>query len=147
MLIDIYVLAPKRTALEVELFLDRFLPSRERTAIDYPVPEYSDSSDVIFETPEELATYCEEHLVTDQRVYWLNRSSCDPHSAHVYYLADGGLVFGLSVATTIESDWNCDLEEMQKYTGASCGYWIAESPPKETVVEFVVESRKATETK
>lgn len=146
MLIDIYALAPERSVAAVERFLDRFLPHREQTADDYTVPEYSESPVVVFDTPEELIAHCCTHPEADQRVYWLNRSAGDPHSAHVFFLTDGGLVFGLSIATSDEAAWDRWLHELQSFIGSAHGYWTGECPPEDTVAAFVAIAQRAGRT-
>jgi hypothetical protein len=145
-LIDIYALAPERSATAVERFLTRFLPHRERTAVDYEVPAYSNAPVAVFASPEELIAYCGDHPEAEQRVYWLNREADDPRSAHVFFLPDGGLVFGLSVAGESNSAWAWWLQELQAHTGAAHGYWTGECPPKNTVAEFVAVAQKVCRT-
>jgi hypothetical protein len=53
MLIDIYVLAPERTASTVDRFLAKYVPEREQTAIDYEMPEYSNAPVAVFGTPDQ----------------------------------------------------------------------------------------------
>lgn len=139
---DIYVLAPGRSAAEVERFLDRFLPDRERADADYTVRLDGNEAAAVFDAPEPLAAFCEAHPDADARAYWLNRAAADPHSAHVFYLPDGGLVLGLSVAAETEAAWDGWLEELRSFAGAAHGYWTGECPPEDTVPEFVAVARK-----
>jgi hypothetical protein len=110
--------------------------------LDYPVPEYSHSPTNVFSTPEELIVHCCTHKDSVQRVYWLNRSESDPHSAHVYFIPDNGLILGLSVATQDEADWDLWLNKLRSFAGSKYGYIRGECPPKETVAEFIAEANK-----
>jgi hypothetical protein len=141
-LMDIYVLAPIRTAVMVERFLAWFLPHRERADADYTVRLGIDEPAPVLGTPEELAAFCESRPDADARAYWNSRSVGDPHSAHVFFLPDGGLVFGLSVAVRDEAAWDQWLEELQSFAGAKHQYWIGECPPEDSVAEFIAVAHK-----
>ena len=54
MLTDVYVLAPERSAALVARFLDRFVPNREPSAADYPVPQYGDNPSMVLASPDEV---------------------------------------------------------------------------------------------
>jgi hypothetical protein len=143
MLMDIYVLANERSATMVERFLARFLPERVRADADYTVCVSGDETVAVFGTPEELTTFCESQPHADGRAYWNGPSKGDPRSAHVFFLPDGGLVLGLSVAATDEAAWNRWLSDLRSFTGSEYGYWTGECPPENTVCEFVARAEKA----
>jgi hypothetical protein len=134
---DIYILAPVRTAAEVERFLACFLPDRVRAEADYVVTLDGTHPIAEFDNPDELARYCEAHPETEGRAYWTSRSEGDPHSAHVFFLPAGGLVFGLSVVSKEQAAWERWLTELRAFAGATHGYWTAECAPPDTVAEFV----------
>src|SRR5690242_18025584 len=115
MLMDIYVLASERSAAMVERFLARFLPHREPAQAGYAVRLGGGEPVAVFGTPEEQAAFCESRPGADAQAYWLNRSAGDPHSAHVFFLPDGGLVLGLSVTTRGEAAWDRWLEELRSF--------------------------------
>jgi hypothetical protein len=143
---DIYVLAADRSAAMVERFLARFLPRRERADADYTVRLGGDEPAQVFATPEELVAFCASQARADARAYWNSRSVGDPSSAHVFFLPDGGLVLGLSVADRDEVSWDRWLEELRSFAGAAHGYWTGESPPEDTVLEFIAVAEKARRT-
>ena len=145
MLMDIYALAPERSAAAVERFLARFLPDRDRAADDYWVQLGGVNPVAEFDTPEGMARFCEAHPEAEARAYWNGRGDADPHSAHVFFLPDGGLVFGLSVAAPDQAAWDCWLAELQAFTGAEYGYWTGECPPEDTVAEFVAVAQRHAE--
>jgi hypothetical protein len=140
MWIDIYVLATVRSASEVWRFLDHFIPDRTRAADEYDVN--LGGREQIFATPEEQVMFCEIHSMAEARAYWLKRTAEDPQSAHVFFLADGGLVLGLSVADSDELAWDRWLGELQLFAGATLGYWICESPPEDTMETFMAMCQK-----
>lgn len=142
-LMDIYALAPERSAAAVERFLARFLPHREPAAVDYWVQLGDIRPVVVFCTPEELAEYCEAHSEAEARAYWNSRSDDDPHSAHVFFLPAGGLVLGLSVAVDDQAAWDRWLDDLMSFVGATYGYWTGECPPEDTIAEFIAVAQKA----
>ena len=66
---DVYVLAPERTSDTVEQFLARFVPVREPSASDYPVPYLADASMGVFGTASEIIAYCVAHPAEPYAVY------------------------------------------------------------------------------
>lgn len=146
MLMDIYVLAPERSAAMVERFLARFLPHRERADADYSVQLGWDDTAEVFGTPEELAAFCESQPDAEARAYWISRSDGDPCRAHVFFLPEGGLVLGLSVAACDQSAWDRWLAELRSFAGATHGYWTGECPPEDSVAEFVSVAQEARRT-
>ncbi len=89
-LMDIYALAPERSAEAVDRFLTRFLPNRERADADYTVMVGDDEPAAVLNTLEELAGFCQAEPQADARAYWTSQAPGDPHSAHVFFLPDGG---------------------------------------------------------
>ncbi len=147
MLMDIYALAPERSVGAVERFLDRFLPRRSRADADYWVTLGSVHPAAVFDTPEDLARFCEANREAEARAYWLSDAEGDPCSAHVFFLPSGGLVVGLSVAANDEAAWDKWLEELKSFVGAEHGYWTGECPPEDTVTEFVAVAERACRTR
>jgi hypothetical protein len=135
-LMDIYALSPERSAAVVERFLARFLPHRAPADANYTVWVGSDEPAAVFDTPEELAAFCQAEPRADARAYWTSRAGGEPHSAHVFFLTDGGLVLGLSVAT--QDHGACDrwLADLRAFAGAAHGYWTGECPPEDNVAVF-----------
>ncbi len=145
-LIDIYALAPEQSQAAVERFLNRFLPQRERADAEYWVRLGDIHPAAVFDTPEDTARYCEAHREAEARAYWNSRAPGDPRSAHVFFLAAGGLVLGLSVAAVDEPAWDRWLEQLMSFAGAEYGYWTGECPPEDTVAEVVAVAQKARRT-
>jgi hypothetical protein len=141
---DIYVLASERSAAMVDRFLMRFLPHRVRADADYLVRLGGDKPNKVFDSPEEFAAFSELQSVAEGCGYWNNRTAGDPHSAHVFFLSDGGLILGLSIASGNQVIWDRWLEELRSFAGAKFGYWTGECPPEETVAAFVVVAQEAS---
>lgn len=91
---DIYVLGRERSPDLITRFLDRFLPSRSESADEYEVPQYSGAPLWVFRTADELIRHCCQHSMEVHGIYW--RSNARDEHAEVYFLEDGGLVFGIS---------------------------------------------------
>lgn len=137
MLADIYVLATERSAAKALAFLERFLPDRVAVADDYPVPEYADQPEHVLNVATDLFEWCEAHTNQPYAIYWRNaRNNVEPHSAHVFFLADGGMVFGLSTRRDGEGDLDALLRQLQSFAGSDIGYWALEQPPALTTQEF-----------
>lgn len=142
-LIDIYALAPERSAAAVERFLAKFLPHRERADAKYAVQLAGGSPVAALSTPEELAQFCETNPEAEARAYWNSRAGGDPRAVHVFFLPAGGLVLGLSVAADNQAAWDRWLMDLLSFSGAKHGYWTGECPPEDTIAEFIAVAQKA----
>jgi hypothetical protein len=91
---DIYVLGSVRTEQSVEAFLEHFLPSRIESAGEYEISQYSESPTVVYTTAFDLIRHCSKNLTEIHAIYW--HSDSQPEHAMVFYLHDGGLIFGVS---------------------------------------------------
>lgn len=91
---DIYVLGRERSPDLITRFLDRFLPSRSEAADEYEVPVYSEAPQIVFKTADELISHCCQHSMEAYSIYW--RSHAGDEHAEVYFLEDGGVIFGVS---------------------------------------------------
>ncbi len=144
-LVDIYALAPERTAAAVGRFLARFVPDRERANADYWVTLDGVHPAAVLGTPEELARFCEVYPEAQGRAYWRSRAVGDPHSVHVFFLPAAGLVFGLSVSASDQAAWDRWLAELRAFAGSAHGYWTGECPPEDTVPAFVAVAQRQAE--
>jgi hypothetical protein len=130
---DIYVLAKSRTGVAVSEFLDYFAPTREETADEYRIPQYSDSPHTIFRSSSEIISYCCSHISEPYSVYWKNAGNSGPTFAMVFFTSDGFLILGLSVDEGMDKRY---FFELQKQTKSNIGYVTFECPPPGTAVEF-----------
>ena len=92
---DIYALGRERSEAAIKGFLDRFLPFRVESADEYEVPQYSSEPHTVFSTADDLIEYCCNNPAEQHAIYW--RSQTRDEHAEVFFLRDGGLIFGLSV--------------------------------------------------
>ena len=142
-LIDVYALAPERSAAAVERFLAKFLPHRERADAEYVVHLAGGNPVAALSTPEELAQFCETHPEAEARAYWNSGLDGDPRSAHVFFLPAGGLVLGLSIAADNRAAWDRWLMDLLSFSRAKHGYWTGECPPEDTIAEFIAVAQRA----
>ncbi|WP_038164825.1 hypothetical protein [Verrucomicrobium sp. BvORR106] len=91
---DIYVLGRERSPDLIIRFLDHFLPARGEAADEYAVPQYADTPQIVFKTADELINHCCQHSKEAYSIYW--RSKPGDEHAEVYFLEDGGVIFGVS---------------------------------------------------
>jgi len=137
MLADVYVLANERTAAAAASFLNRFLPDRISTAGNYPVPQYADPPQNVFSDPADVIEWCASRSDQAYSLYWLNaRPASEPHSAHIFFLADGGMVLGLSTRCDDAGEPEELLRVLRSVAKSHVGYWTLEQPPAPTSREF-----------
>lgn len=91
---DIYVLGRERSPDLITRFLDHFFPARSEAADEYEVPQFSEAPQMVFKTADELINHCCQHSKEAYSIYW--RSNAGDEHAEVYFLEDGGLIFGVS---------------------------------------------------
>ena len=102
---DIYALASERTERAITEFLDHFLPGRVESADEYEIPQYSSSPTIVYTKASDLIRHCCDNSNEVHTVYW--RSDIQPEHAMVFFLGDGGLIFGVS--TPAEDHQRVDL--------------------------------------
>jgi hypothetical protein len=136
-LADVYVLANERTAAAAVSFLDRFLPNRVAAAEDYPVPEYADPPRRVFSDSADVIEWCAARPDRSYAVYWLNaQPDSEPHSAHVFFLSDGGMVLGLSTNRHGAGEPEELMRQLRSFAGSHVGYCTHEQPPAQSTDEF-----------
>src|SRR5437868_4637991 len=132
---DVCVLANGRTADQVERFLGHFLPRRREAASEYVVPQFAARPEAVLTDVGELLRLCQRRPELTQSVYWSHASpGGEPHSAHAFFLSDGGLVLGLSTADRDGGERR--LSELMAFAGSRVGYITYEQPPGSTTTAF-----------
>lgn len=129
---DVYVLSDDRSKATVVQFLDRFLPEREETAVDYPVPRYSDAPEICLDSADELLSYLERHSDEPHSIYWASQASGDPQNAMLFATVDGHAIYGLSVERN-EQEY---LATLMSFLNSANGYIDFEYPPPDSAPEF-----------
>jgi hypothetical protein len=135
-LTDLYTLAPERSATTVARFLDHFIPNREESAADYAMPQYSRNPSMILTNADDAFQYSVANRSAAQRIYGHRLGQGEPRSAHVFFLADGGLILGLSIEESTEARWQWWLEQLKQFVGSPFGYYVCETPPAESIADF-----------
>src|ERR1051326_5575062 len=93
---ELYALSANRSAAFVKQFLDKVVPSRERTCEEYPVPESSDQPKIVFRSDLELLGYLERHPNEPYGIYWNDATAGSSAQAMVFFTRDGMIIFGLA---------------------------------------------------
>ena len=110
---DIYVLGRKRSLDAIIGFLDHFLPSRCESADDYEVPQYANLPRIVFKTADELIAYCCQNPKETHAIYWQSETR-DEH-AMVFFLKDGGLIFGISTPADNHSKVDAVADDLGRF--------------------------------
>ncbi|HTI72788.1 MAG TPA: hypothetical protein VMF06_22635 [Candidatus Limnocylindria bacterium] len=130
---EFYALGNTRNVGEIRNFLDHFLPHREPTRVDYPVPENSDLPKYLFKTESEILNYLETHSGEPYGLYW-NDAGGSRAQAMLFYTTDGKVIFGLA---NDEPEPGKTLKELADFVGATYSMFGSEQRPPETTREFI----------
>ena len=133
---DIYVLSKSRSSEAVLAFLETFAKSREETAEDYEIPQYSESPKQVFGNAESLIEHCCVNANEPHAIYWRISSSQAAH-AMVFFLSDGHVIFGLSVDSENEVGISKLQRKLIEHTQSSQSLITWERPPPDSAVEFM----------
>ena len=126
---DIYVISSKRDVKTIYSFLDHFLPEREESADDYYVPEYSNNPQQIFTKDAEIISFCVENNQIEQCIYWRAINNKPPEHAHIFFLNDGNIIFGLSTDSSNQEYAIKLLNKVKLFLDEQYGYITFETPP------------------
>jgi hypothetical protein len=142
--IDIYVLAPDRSAEVALMFVGAVIPDRDLTAEDYEFPGDAEAPAVTIRDVDEAVRHAAARPGADQQFTFRNAAAGEPTLAMVYFTGDCVMVLGITIPARQEdrpretdeiAGW---LVRLQEVSGASVGYALYESPPPcGTVAEFV----------
>ena len=131
---DIYGLSETRTQGEIQRFLDRFLPSRIESADEYEVPQYSNSPHTVFQSADQLITYCCENPTQVHAIYW--RSDSVPRHGEVFFLSDGNLIFGISTPSEDHVSVDTTARDLCSFL-SSCDVFVTyEDVPPQSALAF-----------
>lgn len=142
-LADIYVIQKSRSKSKGIDFLNVFLPSREASADEYLIPQYSDNPIEEFDNADDLMTYLESNSEYSQSVCWRNTDENNPNKhGMIFYTKDGNMIFGISRNADISGNLNTDnedecLRKMMEFFKSEMGYIHYENPPPDSYDEFV----------
>ena len=131
---DVYAIGGDRTEQAITQFLDCFLPSRVESADEYEIPQYSDSPAVVYTRAADLIHHCCANRNEVHTIYW--RSDEELEHAMVFFLADGGVILGVS--TPAENSKRVDqiANKLERYIGGDNVFITYEDTPPESTHEF-----------
>lgn len=138
--IDSYYLIDHRAPDLVNEFINTYLPEREESSDDYPVPLYSDFPSLVFKDVNELLSYLELNDDLEYSVYW---RSTDANAVikhcMVFYTNDKKMIFGISINGNNPEDPKsiAVYKEVQLFLKSRYGCICVEEPPPHNSVEFL----------
>lgn len=133
---DIYVLSMARDTGMVSAFLEKFAASREETAQEYEIPQYSKNPSHIFRHADSLIDHCCTHPSESYGIYWRVSFSPAAH-AMLFFLSDGCMIYGLSVEAEKEDDIQTLRHGLMEHTQSSASLIAWEQAPPDSAQEFM----------
>ena len=144
MLIDIYVLAAERTLEAAKRFMREWAQEFRPAASEYEFPQYADKPVFVYSSPADLIKNLVEAPAEPHGLYWNNPARGFVRTSMLFFTTDGAMIVGLSV----EGDQPPLLEETLRALALTVsgrvGYCAYETPPPDTVSEFIDYARQAT---
>jgi len=131
---DIYAIGGDRTERAITQFLDCFLPSRVESADEYEIPQYSDSPTTMYTRASDLIRHCCTNQNEVHTIYW--RSDERPEHAMVFFLADGGVILGVSTPADVSKRVDQIASTLERYIGSDNVFITYEDTPPESIREF-----------
>lgn len=131
---DIYAVASNRTEQAITEFLDHFLPERVESADEYEIPQYSDAPTTVFTKALDLIRYCCDNPIEVHAAYW--RSESQPEHAMVFFLGDGGLIFGVSTPAEVHHRVDMVAGELGRFLNTEEVIVTYEDLPPESAEDF-----------
>ena len=131
---DIYALSKHRTVPAITQFLDSFLPSRIPSADEYEIPQFSDAPTVVYTNAAELIRHCCENRTVVHAIYWRSAARCE--HAMVFFLADEGLILGISTPADDAPRVDLIADQLSRHVGSDDVYVTYEDTPPESIREF-----------
>jgi len=132
--VEVYVLCKSRSKELALAFLEKFIPSREACADEYPYPEFDDEPKYVYDDVEKLLDTLESEEDESYSLYWNAVNNANIQSGMLSFTEDGQMIVGLAVD---EVDVKKRFEELASLTGGEFGYISLESAPAENQAEFV----------
>ena len=132
---DVYAIAGDRTERTITQFLDCFLPSRVESADEYEIPQYSDSPTNVYTKATDLILHCCANRNEVHAIYW--RSNEHPEHAMVFFLADGGMILGVSTPSENFKRVDEIAIKLERFIGSDNVFITHEDTPPESIAEFL----------
>jgi hypothetical protein len=131
---DVYAIGEDRTERVITQFLDCFLPSRVESADEYEIPQYSESPTIVYTKASDLIRHCCTNRNEVHAIYW----RCDepPEHAMVFFLADGGMILGVSIPAENSKRVDQIASKLERFIGRDNVLITYEDTPPESIQEF-----------
>jgi hypothetical protein len=136
---DCYLLVDSRSIKVGMKFLDKFLPNRKESSVDYPVPLYADEPQEIFTNAADLMQFLEVESTEDYMVYWKNTENKNViKHGMIFYTDDGKMIIGFSVEGRNPDDEPVvqSFNEVKSYLNLEIGCITIEEEPPTNSIEF-----------
>ncbi|MDB5348119.1 MAG: hypothetical protein JWP89_6496 [Schlesneria sp.] len=131
---DVYAIGGERAERAITGFLDCFLPSRAESADEYEIPQYSNSPTIVYRKASDLIRHCCTNQEEVHAIYW--RSNEQPEHAMVFFLADGGVILGISTPAGNSERVDEIASDLERYIGSDNIFITYEDTPPESTQEF-----------
>ena len=141
---DCYVLTNQRTLSFILSFLNTFLPKRSTYALEFEVPQYAESPDIVYASAEELIAYLEKHPHEVHAIYWENKEESQLRAAMCLFTSDGQVIMGLTTIThfpdtTVEKHY---LKQLEAFCHSNIGLIEYDTPAAKDSAEFLLRVEK-----
>ena len=120
-------------------FLDTFLAKRKPVADEFPFPEYAESPVEIYRRPDDVIQRLEAEPNESYSIYWNSTDENLDRMAMLFFTRDGAMIAGLAR----DNDPRTMLSKIAGVVGGRFGFVTAESPPPDSVREFLVVCRES----
>lgn len=136
---DCYLLVNSRSVKDGMKFLDKFLPNRSESSVDFPIPLYADKPQRVFKNAVDLMLFLEMELNEDYMIYWKNTEikNIIKHGM-IFYTDDGKMIIGFSVEAHDPDDESVvqAFNEVKNYLNLEIGCITIEEEPPTNSIEF-----------
>lgn len=137
--IESYYLVNNRKSNVIFNFIGNYSIVKKELADEYPVPQYSNFTERIFLSDEELLTFLEANPNYEYSIYWENENKeLIIKQFSVHFTDDGKMIVGVAiVGNELNSKESVKLfEEIKKYLNSSIACITSEEPPPTNSTEF-----------
>jgi hypothetical protein len=133
-LADIYALGRERRPEAIARFVEHFRISPMDSAEGYAVPRFSEAPRTVFERADELIAYCCESPTEAYSLY--SSRATDGGRAMIFFLEDGGLIYGLSTPAENPSRVDALASELERFLETEEVIVTYETLPPDSVDAF-----------
>ena len=137
--IESYYLVDNRESNVILNFIGTYSIVKKELADEYPFPQYSNFTEKIFPSDEELLTFLEANSNFDYSAYWENENKESViKQFSVHFTDDGKMIIGVAmVGNELNSKESVKLfKEIKNYLNSSIACITSEEPPPTNSIEF-----------